>query len=65
MTWDVEYTNAFGDWWVGLAEGEPEDIRTQNFIRVPSALVRIQLGGNGDNRIRLAGPRLPHSPHYP
>ena len=26
MTWDVEYTNEFGDWWVGLAEGEQEDI---------------------------------------
>ena len=26
MIWDVEYTNEFGDWWAGLAEGEPEDI---------------------------------------
>ena len=26
MTWDVEYTNEFGDWWAGLAEGEQEDI---------------------------------------
>ena len=26
MAWDVEYTNEFGDWWVGLAEGEQEDI---------------------------------------
>ena len=26
MAWDVEYTNEFGDWWAGLAEGEQEDI---------------------------------------
>ena len=26
MVWDVEYTNEFGDWWAGLAEGEQEDI---------------------------------------
>ena len=26
MAWDVEYTNEFGDWWVGLAEGEQENI---------------------------------------
>ena len=26
MAWDIEYTNEFGDWWVGLAEGEQEDI---------------------------------------
>ena len=26
MTWDVEYTNEFGDWWAGLAEGEQEDV---------------------------------------
>ena len=26
MAWDIEYTNEFGDWWVGLAEGEQEDV---------------------------------------
>ena len=26
MTWDVGYTNEFGDWWAGLAEGEQEDV---------------------------------------
>lgn len=24
MTWDVEYTNEFGDWWATLSEGEQE-----------------------------------------
>ena len=26
MSWDVEYTNEFGDWWTELAEGEQEDV---------------------------------------
>ena len=26
MIWDVEYTNEFGDWWAGLAEGEQDDV---------------------------------------
>ena len=26
MSWSVEYTNEFGDWWTGLAEGEQEDV---------------------------------------
>ncbi len=26
MSWDVEYTNEFGDWWTGLAESEQDDI---------------------------------------
>jgi len=26
MTWDVEYTDAFGDWWVGLSEAEQESV---------------------------------------
>ena len=30
-----------------------------------SVLTGIQLGGDRDNRIRLAGPRPSHSPHYP
>ena len=25
MAWDVEYTNEFGNWSAGLAEGEQED----------------------------------------
>ena len=24
MSWDVEYTDEFGDWWSGLSEGEQE-----------------------------------------
>ena len=26
MSWEVEYTNEFGDWWAGLGEREQEDI---------------------------------------
>jgi hypothetical protein len=26
MSWEVEYTDEFGDWWSGLAESEQEDI---------------------------------------
>ena len=26
MSWDVEYTNEFGDWWADLGESEQEDI---------------------------------------
>lgn len=26
MSWNVEYTNEFGDWWAKLAEREQEDI---------------------------------------
>ena len=26
MSWDVEYTNEFGDWWTELAESEQEDV---------------------------------------
>ena len=26
MTWDIEYTNEFGGWWAGLAEGEQDDV---------------------------------------
>ena len=26
MAWDIEYTNEFGDWWAGLAEGEQDDV---------------------------------------
>ena len=26
MSWDVEYTNEFGDWWNELAENEQEDV---------------------------------------
>ena len=28
MSWDVEYTNEFGDWWTELAESEQEDVAT-------------------------------------
>jgi hypothetical protein len=26
MTWDVEYTDAFGQWWTSLTEGEQESL---------------------------------------
>lgn len=26
MTWDVEYTNEFGDWWASLSEDEQESL---------------------------------------
>ena len=26
MSWDVEYTHEFGDWWAGLTESEQDDI---------------------------------------
>jgi len=26
MSWDVEYTDEFGEWWSGLADAEQEDI---------------------------------------
>ena len=26
MRWDVEYTNEFGMWWAGLAEGQQDDV---------------------------------------
>lgn len=26
MTWDVEYTDEFGDWWHGLSEAEQESV---------------------------------------
>lgn len=26
MGWDVEYTDEFGEWWSGLAEGRQEDV---------------------------------------
>lgn len=26
MSWDVEFTDEFEDWWVGLSEGEQDDI---------------------------------------
>jgi hypothetical protein len=26
MSWDVEYTNEFGEWWNGLSDAEQEDI---------------------------------------
>ncbi len=26
MSWDVEYTDEFGAWWAGLAEGQQEDV---------------------------------------
>src|SRR5690606_10640938 len=26
MTWHVEYTDQFGDWWSGLAEGQQDDL---------------------------------------
>ena len=26
MSWNVEYTNEFGDWWTELAESEQEDV---------------------------------------
>jgi hypothetical protein len=26
MSWDVEYTDEFGEWWRGLSEAEQEDI---------------------------------------
>lgn len=26
MTWDVEYTDEFGDWWTGLGDAERESI---------------------------------------
>ena len=26
MTWEVEYTNEFGDWWAGLSEGQQDDV---------------------------------------
>lgn len=28
MTWDVEYTDDFGEWYTGLTEGEQESIRS-------------------------------------
>lgn len=27
MSWDVEYTDEFGEWWDGLTEGEQESVR--------------------------------------
>ncbi len=26
MSWDVEYTHEFGDWWADLTEAEQDDI---------------------------------------
>jgi DNA-binding transcriptional regulator YiaG len=26
LSWDVEFTDEFEDWWVGLSEGEQDDI---------------------------------------
>jgi hypothetical protein len=26
MSWDVEYTDEFGEWWAGLSEGEQESL---------------------------------------
>lgn len=26
MPWEVEYTNEFGDWWIGLAETDQDEI---------------------------------------
>jgi hypothetical protein len=26
MTWEVEYTDEFGEWWEGLTEAEQEDV---------------------------------------
>ena len=26
MSWEVEYTNEFGAWWAGLAEGQQDDV---------------------------------------
>lgn len=26
MAWEVEYTDAFGEWWVGLTEYKQDDI---------------------------------------
>ena len=26
MSWDIEYTDEFGQWWTGLAEGQQEDV---------------------------------------
>ncbi len=26
MSWNVEYTNEFGDWWTTLTDGEQEDV---------------------------------------
>ncbi len=28
MSWDVGYTDEFGEWWNGLSEAEQEDIST-------------------------------------
>ncbi len=26
MSWDIEYTDEFGEWWAGLSEGEQESL---------------------------------------
>lgn len=36
MTWDVEYTNEFGDWWANLSEDEQEALDSS--VRLLEAL---------------------------
>ena len=42
MSWDVEYTDEFGEWWSGLAEAEQEDISAIAEIKAEMALAELR-----------------------
>ena len=63
MTWDVEYTNEFGDWWAGLSEDEQESLAASVHLleeRGPALSFPHSSGINGSKHSHMRELRTQH-----
>lgn len=63
MTWDVEYTDEFGEWWEGLSEDEQESLAVSVRLleeRGPSLGFPHSSGINGSRHSHMRELRTQH-----
>lgn len=63
MTWDVEYTNEFGDWWASLNEAEQDSVAAYILLlerRGPSLPFPYSSGVKGSKHPHLRELRIQH-----
>ena len=63
MSWDVEYTDEFGEWWAGLSEGEQESLAASVRLleeRGPTLGFPHSSGSNGSKHRHMRELRTQH-----
>jgi hypothetical protein len=64
MTWEVEYTDEFGEWWEGLTEAEQEDVAAVVELleqKGPQLPFPYSSGINGSRHAHMRELRIQHA----